>query len=127
MTQVYYVAFIVDRDLRVNTTVVVEAGVDLLAGPFLDAETAEQAVRLACRRHPRLAAFAGLASLMMGAQADPPVRMAVIPVSPAHVAAYNARHDTEVAWPPPLLPVPSPHGRPALPSLRKDHAHAHRS
>jgi len=127
MTQVYYVAFIVDRDLRVNTTVVVEAGVDLLAGPFLDAETAERAVRLACRRHPRLAAFAGLASLLVGAQAEAPVRLAVIPVTRAQVAAYNARHDTEVAWPPSLLPVPVPRRRPALPSPRKDQTHAHRS
>ena len=127
MTQVYYVAFVVDRDLRVNNTVVVEAGVDFLAGPFLDAETAERAIRLACQRHPRVAAFAGLASLMLGAQAASPVRMAVIPVSRAQVAAYNVRHDTEVAWPPPLLPIPTPRVRPTLPSPRKDPVHADRS
>ncbi len=109
MNEVYYVAFVVDHDLRVNKTVIIEAGVDLLAGPFLTPEVAERAIRLACQRHPRLAAFAGLATFLVTNLHKVPARLEVIPVRQEQVVNYNARHTTEMAWPPALLP---PHARP---------------
>jgi len=110
MTDVYYVAFIVDHDLRINNTVIIDAGVDLLAGPFLTPDVAERAIRLACRRHPRLAAFAGLAHFLVTSQHKAPARLDVIAVRQDQVRAYNARHDAALAWPPALLP---PATRPA--------------
>ena len=104
MSEVYYVAFVVDHDLRVNKTVIIEAGVDLLAGPFLTPEVAERAIRLACQRHPRLAAFAGLATFLVTTLHKAPARLEVIPVRPEQVLDYNARHDTAISWPPALLP-----------------------
>jgi hypothetical protein len=104
VNELYYVAFIVDHDLRVNNTVIIEAGVDLLAGPFLTPDVAERAIRLACRRHPRLAAFAGLATLLVTNLHHAPARLEVIPVRPEHVRDYNRRHDTALTWPPALLP-----------------------
>lgn len=104
MHEVYYVAFIVDHDLRVNKTVIVEAGVDLLAGPFLTPDIAERAIRLACQRHPRLAAFAGLATFLVTTLHNAPARLEVIPVRQEQVLDYNARHDTALPWPPAPLP-----------------------
>jgi len=106
MSEVYYVAFIVDRDLCVNTTVIVEAGVDLLAGPFPTLADAEGAIRLTCRHYPRLAAFAGLATFLMTPQREAPVRLEVIPVRQEQVIGYNIRHHLNVPWPPALLALP---------------------
>ena len=103
MNEVYYVAFIVDHDLRINKTVIVEAGIDLLAGPFLTPDIAERAIRLACQRHPRLAAFAGLATFLVTSQHKAPARVDVIPVRPEQVHDYNRRHETQLPWPPALL------------------------
>ncbi len=124
MTELFYVAFIVDRDLSLRETVVVDAGVDLLAGPYLDRATAEYAIRQVCQRHPRLAAFAGLATFLLTPDREAPVRMAVISVNQAQVVAYAHRHGTELPWPPPLMPLPMGPKRPRLTPTRKDRAHA---
>jgi len=106
VNELYYVAFIVDHDLCVNTTVIVDAGIDLLAGPFLTPEIARRAIRLACQRHPRLAAFAGLAHFLVTSQHTAPARLDIVSVRPEQVRDYNRRHDTALPWPPALLPLP---------------------
>jgi hypothetical protein len=62
-----------------------------------------QALRETCGRHPRLAAFAGLAAMLTGAEEKALVRIDVIPVSEEAVARYNARHQAALPWPPPVL------------------------
>lgn len=103
MSLVFYVAFIVDHDIRERGRVVVEAGIDLLAGPYPSRALANAAVRDTCAAHPRLAAFAGLAAMVLGGDAAPPVRIAVIPVSDELVARYTSRHDLALPWPPPVV------------------------
>jgi len=103
MNMVFYVAFVVEQEIRERGRVVVEAGLDLLAGPYPSRVMAQQAMRETCGRHPRLAACAGLAALLMRAEHMIPVRIDVIPVSEEAVARYNARHQAALPWPPPVL------------------------
>jgi len=105
MNMVFYVAFVVEQEIRERGCVVVEAGIDLLAGPYPSRGMAQQAVREACRRHPRLAAFAGLAAMLLSAEKVIPVRIEVIPVGEEAVVRYNARHLAALPWP---LPVVTP-------------------
>ena len=92
MSQSYYIAFVVDQDIAERGTVIVEAGVDLLAGPYPSEDAAARALRDTCVQHRRLAAFAGLAQFLCRDSATPPVRIEVISVSIARLARYNARH-----------------------------------
>jgi|GEM_PF-6017303 len=103
MNMVFYVAFVVEQDIRERGRVVVEAGIDLLAGPYPSRGMAQQAIREVCRQHPRLAAFAGLAAMLVRAEQVPPVRIDVIPVGEEAVARYNARHQAALPWPPPVM------------------------
>ena len=104
MTTAFYLAFIVDHDIRERGHVVVEAGIDLLAGPYPTRAVAETAIRDTCRAHPRLAAFAGLATYLTGTHGRSPVRLEVIPVSLSQLADYNSRHThAALPWPPPVV------------------------
>jgi len=104
MTTVFYIAFIVDHDIRQRRTVVVEAGVDLLAGPYPTHDDAVSALRVTCARHPRVTAFAALAAFFARGLDDAPVRIAVIPVSDKQVARYTTIHPEQaLPWPPPAL------------------------
>lgn len=100
MSQSYYIAFVVDHDIAERGTVIVEAGVDLLAGPYPSEDAAARALRDTCVQHRRLAAFAGLAQFLCRDTATPPVRIEVISVSIARLARYNARHLKQAqGWP----------------------------
>lgn len=130
MNMVFYIAFIVEREIHQRGRVVVEAGIDLLAGPYPSRGMAQQAIRATCRQHPRLAAFAGLAAVLMSEQEKSPVRIEVLPVTEDAVARYNARHQAALPWPPPVL-APGVTGqldrvpRPTTPhKARKGGAHA---
>lgn len=104
MTSMFYVAFIVDHDIRHRSAVVVEAGVDLLAGPYPTHEDAVSALRIACARHPRLTAFAALAAFISRSLDNAPVRIDVIPINETQVVRYNAIHpEVALSWPPPVL------------------------
>ena len=103
MNMVFYVAFVVEQKIRERGRVVVEAGIDLLAGPYPSRGMAQQAIRGTCRQYPRLAAFAGLAAMLLSVEKVTPVRIEVLPVSEDAVARYNARHQAALPWPPPVL------------------------
>jgi hypothetical protein len=104
MTPQYYLAFCLDRDITDNQQqVIVEAGIDLLAGPFSSREAAQAVMRATCQAHPRLAVFAALAAQLMGRHAVPLARIEVIPITAAMVADYNACHGVALPWPPPIL------------------------
>jgi hypothetical protein len=132
MTTVFFLAFIVDHDIRERGHVVVEAGIDLLAGPYPTRAVAETAIREACRAHPRLAAFAGLATYLTGAHGRSPVRLEVIPVSFSQLVNYNDRHHhAALPWPPPVVTPTAtaqidrvPKKTLTTPSLRKGATHA---
>lgn len=99
----FYVAFIVDHDIHYRNAVVVEAGVDLLAGPYPSRGEARSALRTTCALHPRLAAFAALATFIAKGRDDAPVRIEIIPVSETQLVRYNAIHAAALPWPPPVL------------------------
>ena len=132
MTTAFYLAFIVDYDIRERGHIVVGAGIDLLAGPYPSRAMAETAIRDACRAHPRLAAFAGLATYLTGGHGQSPVRIDVIQVSLAQLAHYNGRHNhAALPWPPPVVAPTvtaqvdrSPKKISTKPSVRKGVAHA---
>jgi len=132
MTTVFYLAFIVDHDIRERGHVVIEAGIDLLAGPYPTHAVAETAIRDTCRAHPRLAAFAGLATYLTGVHGQSPVRLEIIPISQSQLALYNGRHtQAAVPWPPPVVAPSvtalldrSPKKTSTTRSLRKGAAHA---
>lgn len=114
--QLYYVAFIIERDMAFSDKVVtvngkrkripipaIEAGVDLLAGPFGKREDAERAIVPTCWLYRKAAVFAALADLMTDSASTTPVRFEAIAVTEDQVDAYNVRHGTDVAWPPQIL------------------------
>jgi len=104
MTDVYYIAFIVERDITAGRDVVVEAGVDLLAGPFPTLQDAAAAMRETCVRHPTLSAFAALAAcISVQGQRRPSACISIIPVRQDHCVRYNARHAAALPWPPPPI------------------------
>jgi hypothetical protein len=105
MTDVYYIAFVVERDIYEGKELVVEAGVDLLAGPFPTEVAAVASLRETFTRHPACSAFAALAAhISVKGQRQPPAHISIIPVRQEHCARYNARHAISVPWPP--LPIP---------------------
>ena len=103
MTTVFYIAFLVDHDIRERGKVVVDAGIDLLAGPYATHADAMAAIRATCRAHPRLAAFAGLAAFLMQGSDHPPIRLEVIEVTEAMVQRYVERYRSALPWPPPVV------------------------
>lgn len=106
MTPQYYIAFVLDRAVHSpKGRIIIEAGVDVLAGPFATRVLAAQALRDTCAAHPRLAAFAALATALVSHAHEPPARIEVIAITPAMVDAYHARHAVALPWP---LPVVSP-------------------
>lgn len=105
MNEVFYLGFIVDNDLSMNSKVIVEAGVDLLAGPFPTQEVASRALRTTCEQHSRLAAFAALATFLVTQQHKVPARLEIIPLRREQVVAYNVRHGLDIPWPPPLQEI----------------------
>jgi len=109
MSEVYYLALIVERDILAGREVVVEAGVDLLAGPFATEGDAVQAMGETCARYPRQAAFAAMAMhISVQGRREPPAHIAVLPVHRSQCERYAARHrTTPLPWPPPLAPVMS--------------------
>ena len=132
MNQLFYIAFVVDHDITERGHIVVEAGIDLLAGPYPSRAVAETAIRTTCRAHPRLAAFAGLATYLTSTHGRSPVRIEVIPVSLAQLAHYNGRHAyAALPWPPPVVAPAmtaqmdrTPKKQTTTPSIRKGVAHA---
>lgn len=103
MTTAYYVAFLVDQDIRERGQVVVEAGIDLLAGPYATHVDAMTAIRATCQAHPRLAAFAGLAAFLLRGKSTSPIRLEVIELTDAMVQRYTKRHQRALPWPPPVV------------------------
>lgn len=101
MTDVFYIAFIVERDMFVGRELVVEAGIDLLAGPFPTEPAAVASLRETFARHPTCSAFAALAAhISVKGQRQPPAHISIIAVRQDHCARYNARHATALPWPP---------------------------
>lgn len=104
----YYVAFIVDKEYESTTHQpdALDEGVDLLAGPFLTLEHAQQALPGVYRDHPKRAASAAFAEAL---SEDAQVRIEIITVSEEQVARYNARCTQRCAshrhlpWPPPIV------------------------
>lgn len=105
MTEAWYIAFIVEREVFEGRELVVEAGVDLLAGPFPTEAAAVASLRETFARHPTCSAFAALAAhIAVKGQRQPPAHISIIPVRQEHCARYSARHAIAVPWPP--LPIP---------------------
>lgn len=102
MTELFYIAFVVERDIVEGREVVVEAGVDLLAGPFPTLLDAAAAMRDTCARYRARAAFAAMAAgISVRGQRYPPAHISIIPVRQARCAQYNARHPAAaLQWPP---------------------------
>ncbi|MHB9129981.1 MAG: hypothetical protein ACYDBB_02690 [Armatimonadota bacterium] len=101
MTEVFYIAFIVERDIFEGRELVVEAGVDLLAGPFPTEAAAVTSLRETFTRYPTCSAFAALAAhIAVKGQRQPPAHISVIPVRQDHCVRYNARHAAVLPWPP---------------------------
>lgn len=94
----YYIAAVIERDIyeeragkRLPPVKVVDAGVDLLAGPFATRQEAEAQVMVTTRRlaamNPRYAAFLGLATYLP----NPPAELRVVSISRNKVLEVNAR------------------------------------
>jgi len=103
MTTAFYIAFIVDYDIRARGQVAVEAGIDLLGGPYATHADAMAALRSTCQAHPRLAAFAGLAAFLVHGKGRPSIRLEVIEVTDVMVQRYAERHHHALPWPPPVV------------------------
>ncbi len=102
----YYVAFILDTPIYQASQCVIDAGVDLLAGPFLSQEVAWRYYPAILRKHSRLAAFTFFAKYI---HSESHARITVIPVTLKTVAAYNRKRWEDkqaniIYWP--LQPVP---------------------
>jgi hypothetical protein len=101
MTEVFFIAFIVERDIYEGKELVVEAGIDLLAGPFATEHTAVAELRETCARHPTCTFFAAMAGcISVKGQRQPPAHISVIPVRQDHCIRYNVRHAAALPWPP---------------------------
>jgi len=118
----FYVAFILDRDCvheaQNRSTVVMQGGVDLLAGPYQSEEAAKLAVPDACEISPRATFTAWLAQLRSISYQPPLARIEIIEVNREQVKRYNARHAREkgipkLPWPPPAL-----WGEAAIPNVK---------
>lgn len=96
----YYVAFIVDRTMRCGNVVTMEAGVDLLAGPFDTMRTALNVIPTVRNGRRRWAASELLASLLETDYGEKPARFEAVRVTRRMVEDYNRRHDAFVPWPP---------------------------
>lgn len=118
MSTLYYVAFILDRAIRdgdpkkSQRAVSVDAGIDLLAGPFENEGGATAALRRAIANFPRAAVLCSLAHHATNGD-HPPARIEVIPLTELQLARYNARHCndeefTPLEWPPRCIPPEKP-------------------
>ena len=94
----YYITFVLDKPAcDEDGNLLMEDGVDLLGGPYHTREAAVRALPRVCRYHRRYAACAALALLMP----SPLARIQIVEVTRERVDAYNARHQTEIPYPPP--------------------------
>lgn len=95
-----------ERDIFDGRELVVESGIDLLAGPFPTVLAAASVMRDTCTRYPIISAFAALAAhISVKGQQQPPAHISIIPVREDHCVRYNTRHVAALPWPPPPIPT----------------------